>query len=143
MAVIYRLRAGGGGLVSDLAIDFATGDLALSDAGDFYLVESQRATAQHLWVRLRLIRGEWFLDQREGVPYFDDILVAGPDLNVIEATYRQTILATPGIEAITHFALNFDRRARSLSLVFEARTSDGSTVSSADYGVPFIVTAGG
>lgn len=100
------------------------GDLRLTN-GQLTLVEDLEAIGQHLRVRLRWIRGEWFLDQRTGVPYFDEVFVKGTARSRIESRLRATILGTPGIVSLVSLALTVDTATRAASLAFTARTSTG------------------
>lgn len=100
------------------------GDLLLVD-GQIVLVTGIDAIRQDVLVRLRTFRGEWFLDRRIGVPWFQKILGHKVGLPAVERVLRAAILATPGVEAITELALDFDPATRSLSLDFEARTIEG------------------
>lgn len=100
------------------------GDLRLVD-GQLVLVTGIDAIRQELTVRLRWFRGEWFLDRRTGVPWFESILGQKTALSLIERILRRAILATPGVESITRFVLERDNVERSLALTFEARTREG------------------
>lgn len=123
----------------DIALDPVTHDITFVD-GELTTATGLDAIAQHVKVRLLFFRGEWELNLDEGVPYWDEILVVGPDLRAIEATLRQVVLGTPGITSITSFALDHDRSARTLAVTFEALTTDGLVLTSDDFG-PFVLGA--
>lgn len=124
----------------DIKIDADSGDLYLGDDGDLATVTGRDAIAQHVRVRLQHFLGEWFLDEREGVPYFERILVHHPDLAAIEEAYRRTIAETPGIASVRDLTLDFDRQARTLTIEGAAVTTDGDTIEAEDFAVPFVVT---
>ena len=121
------------------------GDLELVDAqivlfGDPADVDEFRAAvAQDLRTRLNFFKGEWFLDQFEGVPYFENILVKAPDPDVIKSIFRGVILSTPHIVSVDNLVLLIDATTREASLEFVANTDDGSVIISADF-KPFIVS---
>lgn len=121
----------------DVALDSLTHDLVFTD-GELTTVTRLDAIAQHVKVRLLFFKGEWELNLDEGVPYWTDILVVGPDLRAIESLLRQVVLSTPGITSITSFSIDHDRSARTLALVFEAVTADGLILTSDDFG-PFVL----
>lgn len=121
----------------DIALSTSTHDLVFTN-GELTIVSGLDAIAQHVKIRLLFFRGEWELNLDEGVPYWTDILVIGPDLRAIESLLRQVILGTPGITSIVSFSLEHDRTNRSLEAVFEAITTDGLVLTSADFG-PFIL----
>lgn len=107
-------------------------DLALDEYGDLALpprlLTGADAVAQRLGIRLRRWSGEWFLDQREGIPYLQSILRKGVDLPLVEALFRRCILETPGVASLASFTSELDRSVRRLSISFEARLIDGSGV---------------
>lgn len=110
--------------MSDIKLD-ADGDLFLDDSGSIVLITGDEAIVQQLSIRFKFALGEWFLDIRIGVPFFQEILVKNPNLTRVRGVYRQLILATPGIESIEEFSLTLDTATRTLSLSFLARKTDG------------------
>lgn len=114
--------------MSDFKLD-ANGDLFIADDGSLVLVTGDEAIVQRLTIRFNFALGEWFLDIRVGVPFFQEILVKNPNLTRVRGIYRQLILTTPGIESIEEFSLALDTPTRKLSLSFLARKTDGETLS--------------
>ena len=121
--------------MSDIKLD-ANGDMFLDDSGSIVLVTGDEAIAQQLSIRFKFALGEWFLDTRIGVPYFQEILVKNPNLTRVRGIYRQLITSTPGIDAIESFSLTLDTPTRKLSLSFLARKTDGETL---EYNEEFII----
>lgn len=116
----------------------ADGDLDLDASGDIQTVTGRDAIAQHALIRCRFFLGEWFLDEREGVPYYERILVANPNLPDVEEAFRRTIAETPGMASVRSLSLDFDRSTRSIAIEVEAVTTEGELITSADFG-PFII----
>mgnify|MGYP001560581996 CR=1 FL=1 len=116
----------------DLKLD-AAGDLLLT-GGDLVMVTGIDAIAQHLSMRLRMNRGEWFLDTALGVPLFDEVLVKNPNMGVIESIYRDIILETPGVLELKTISLEFDPATRSLEINFDVRTDLGRIVGAVQAG---------
>ena len=110
--------------MADLKLD-ANGDLEIGTDGDLIIVSGVDAIRQHLTIRFQFFRGEWFLDTRLGIPYYEEVLRKAPDLNVVESLLREVIQTTPGVLAINEFALDYDAVTRSLSLDFRALTTAG------------------
>lgn len=96
----------------ELALDPATGDLAVPIA----FLRGAAAFAQRLTCRLRMFRGEWFLDKRQGFPYIEAVLRKNPDLALVGSLFRRAILSTPGALSILQFELNLDSPARVLTI---------------------------
>lgn len=105
--------------MSDFKLD-TFGELDLTTR-DLQFVTGADAVAQHLKIRLRFIRGEWFLDQRIGIPYYSQIFVKSPNLAAVETIYRRAITETPGVESLDRFDFDFDARTRELSITFSAK----------------------
>jgi len=113
-------------LTSDSDIDITGGTLSL--------VTERDAIAQHMRIRLRFFLGEWFLDRREGIPYFRDILIKNPSRAVVTSTLKRVMLETPGIAAVDKFALEIDRETRAGTITWEVTTDSGAVLTSDDYG---------
>lgn len=93
---------------------------------DAFLLTGRDEIAQVLRQELRVFAGEWFLDTREGVPYFQDILKKAPDPARIDAIFKDKILSSPGVIELLQFNIELGGEdGRQLSLTFSARTSDG------------------
>lgn len=110
--------------MSDLLLSEATGDLDLTN-DELSIVDGVDAIAQHLKLRFQFAKGEWFLDQRIGVPYFESILLKNPDLVAVRAIFRQVITETPGIDSILDFDMTIGTSTRTLSLTFTVLTDTG------------------
>jgi len=83
-----------------------------------------------------MFKGEWFLDTRVGVPYYDSILIKNPDLVVIRSIFRNAILSTPGIANLDALTTAFDAASRKLTVEFTAIKEDGGTL---DFSKEFII----
>lgn len=98
-------------------IDLSTNELQLTSGID--------AIAQDLEIALSFFLGEWFLDTRLGVPYFQKIIGQKPRLNVIREIYRKACLQVNGVKSIFDLTLDFDRPTRKLFVSLRAGTIDG------------------
>lgn len=107
-----------------LALD-ASHDLFLGSRAGVATVSGGEAVAQRLLTRLRLFRGEWFLDVNAGTPWFQTILADRADIRSIELELKRQITETPGVVSILSFAVDFNRSTRSLSISFEVDTPFG------------------
>lgn len=93
---------------------------ALDPLGDYtvgkpFLSNTPATVGQAVLTRLRLWRGEWFLDTADGTPYSEDVLGKRTVRNP-EVAIRQRILGTPGVTAITAFASSYDGNTRRLTV---------------------------
>lgn len=122
------------GNACEFLIDPATDDLALP----IRLVRGPLAIAQRIRSRLLFFSGEWFLDTRLGMPYFDQILIKNPRLPVVSAIFRKAVRTTPGVVSCSPPKVTggsaIDRVG---SVSFEALLDDGAILTAVD--APFIV----
>ena len=93
------------------------------DSNNLTLIGEREEIAQVLRQRLRVFKGEWFLDTREGIDYFGEILKKAPDPGQVDALLKNEILTSPGVIELIEF--NLDIVGRKLNLAFTARTKDG------------------
>lgn len=103
------------------------------------VTDPNQEIAIRLQDRFLLALGEWFLDTRIGVPYFQVVFVKNPDVAAIRALFRKVIETTPGIVSVTELSTNYDPAGRTLTWSFTATTDNGATISGGS-GQPFIVT---
>lgn len=103
-------------------------DFALFE-GNLVLVRDARAIAQKVENRFRFFLGEWFLDLREGVPYFQDVLIKGPNIGIIRQLFLKVITTTPGMRDVVEFDMQYDSTLRTLYYQWSGITDDGDPVS--------------
>lgn len=102
------------------------GDLRLTNHQlTFTTPRSSKAISQKLRNRLRFFLAEWFLDRRQGLPFYQRVLVKNPNRRVILTIFREAIRTTAGIASVNKLSLTIaaDRSAR---LDFTALLDDGS-----------------
>jgi hypothetical protein len=107
--------------------------------GTIALIDGPEEVAQAIRSRLLFFKGEWFLDQREGTPYYQEILgKKAVDLNVIRTIYRDIISDTPGVDSVLNIDIILDGVTRAATLTFIALLENGGQINSRDFS-PFIV----
>lgn len=120
----------------DIARDLATGDMAIPPA----YVRGADAVCQWLSLAYTVWLGEWFLDQRIGVPYIQKIFVKNPSLPLIERIYRRATLKCPGIVKVNKFSMAVDFPTRTLEVTeLEASLVTGDTFVATT--TPFIIAS--
>jgi hypothetical protein len=113
------------------------GDLALKN-GSPYFIEGVDYIRQKLSVRFRFFLGEWFLNQLEGVPYFRDVFLHDPNLDVVTTLFKGIALDCPGVLSVKRFRLIFEPVTRTASFDFVAIV-DGGVITVAPQDQDFIV----
>lgn len=127
-------------LVPD-AFNPTVGDLLLDTAGKEVVRTTTAAkVAQRLTVKFQFFRGEWFLDTRQGVPYYQVLLRKGVSDAVVRAVFSQVILGDPDVESLTTFDITRNKATRKADVTFTAALRDGTVLTSADF-APFLVDA--
>jgi hypothetical protein len=126
----------------DIALDLNPTDIALPTYKDLLVVNNDlsltsdaypEGTAplatnpvlQDILQRIRFFLGEWFLDNTQGIPYFQQILVKNPDQSKIDAIFQNVILGTPGVTQLSSYSFNVNTGARILTVTFSCLTTTG------------------
>ena len=93
----------------------ADGDYTIGTGQDFF-VNSPEAVAQAVLTRLRLWRGEWFVDTKDGTPWATDILGKRLQGRNYNAAIKQRILGTEGVTEITAYDSTYDGETRRVAI---------------------------
>ena len=109
----------------DIALQIGTHDLIVISGGDILLIDNAERVAQQIQIKLKSFLGEWFLDTSYGVPYFEYILVKGPNMTHVRSILRQQISEVDDVSAVTDLTLSQDRQNRTLSVEYTAETTYG------------------
>lgn len=109
--------------VRDFKLD-ADGDLAV-EAGDLVLLSDLEALKQSVQIRLQFFLGEWYLNQAVGIPYYQSVLVKNPNPAVLDSTFRQALLDTPGILDVSSLVIEVDAATRTGTVTFRASSDLG------------------
>ncbi len=107
-------------------------DFGLDDDGDEYADSTGLAMTgdlpgikQQTTLRLGFFKGEWFLDEERGIPWYEEILVKNPNLIRIREIFREAILSVSGNKELTQMNLLLSSYLRRLDLDFRASTDLG------------------
>jgi hypothetical protein len=116
--------------VSDLALT-GGGDLEIT-GGRLRVATGTEALSQRIRTRLRLVRGDWFLDLTQGVPYHDFVLRKRSSPAVQREVVRRALVTLRGVREVVSLDVDLDRRTRTLRVTGEVRGEDLSTVTFQD-----------
>lgn len=119
-----------------------SGDIAITNGRLSITQDPDIATAIKLGNRLQLFLGEWFLDTRIGVPYYQLVYVKNPNLTTVAQLFRRVILQTPRCIEVLEANLDFISNLRELIAMFKVRTESGAILTGGA-GLPFIVEYNG
>lgn len=105
----------------------ANDDYTIGTSQDFYTDDAQ-AVRQAILTRLRLWRGEWFLDSREGTPWETDVLGKLQRGKNPDAAVKQRILGTDGVNEILSYTSTFDGNTRRATISATVSTIYGNVL---------------
>lgn len=100
------------------------GDMVFGHGDADYLKNSPECVAQAVVTRLRLLRGEFFLDLTEGTPYAPAVLGKHTKASY-DFALRRRVLETEGVTAIEEYESVFDGETRRLTVNIRIDTSYG------------------
>ncbi len=120
-------------------IDLGPPDLITAKRSPILISGAQYAR-QKIMVRLKFFEKEWFIDQRQGVPYYSEVYRVNPNLDRIRTIYRKVILSVQEVETVDKLTLAFDRKLRTLGIEFDASLVAGGVLSVRQPDPPFIIT---
>ena len=112
----------------DFRLNYSSGDIIFVNRP---LVKSDmtqplvETVQQRLYIRLRTLYGEWFLNTDYGIPYIQRILGFKNTKSSVDLIFQQNILAEAGVKEIVSF--NSSLINRQYSLNFRVKVVDGST----------------
>ena len=107
----------------DIALD-TNHDLLVTGI-DLVLVDGAEQVRQQLLIKLKLWRGEWFLDTEFGTPYLQQILGKQLTMSGAIVALRKSILEVRGVTQIMGFDYQFDRASRTIKVQFTVNTPYG------------------
>ncbi len=90
--------------------------------------------------RLLFYLGEYFLDTRLGLPYFQNILLKNPNLEIVKGIFSKAILSVSTITNVQVTSIFIDEQ-RKLHYTFIAKHISGGTITGGP-GEPYIITQG-
>lgn len=114
-------------------------DLLLSSSGDLSISNGQlqltptfgQAAVQRIATRLRLFRGEWFLDTSAGTPYHQKILRAPPDMTSLSTDFRRVVQGDDYVVSVPTCVCSLVQATRALSVRIVAVVRDPATTDTA------------
>lgn len=107
-----------------LALD-SNNNLVLSGGNLVFSTEGAKVV-QTVKNRLLTYRGEWFLDEDYGTPWFQTIFVTPVNLSRVESVIKDIIETTDGVDKVISLSvIDFNTNNRKLSISFEAETIYG------------------
>lgn len=111
-----------------LYLDTTNKDLVIEDYNLKMTTTDGEYIAQKIENLLLFFKGEWFLNEDLGLPYYDDILIKNPDLNLVTNLFKSEVLSIEEIKSIKKFEVNYNNSTRILSINWTVISSSGDTI---------------
>jgi hypothetical protein len=96
-----------------------------------FIINMPEAVGQSVVTRLKLWRGEWFVQPSDGTPWMTEITGAHTQ-GLRDMAIKARILQTPGVVAITNYFSTLDPSTRHFSVSATINTIYGTTQLSTD-----------
>lgn len=120
----------------DLLVDMEEGDLVFQNSACPIVTNEGDVVAQRLYIRLRTMRTEWFMNLSYGVPY-QTIMGIKIDKNKIDSILQQQVLNTEGVREIVTWSSTFNSSNRSYECTFNVRTTNNVVTDPITITTPF------
>lgn len=118
----------------DLQLDQATGDLLITEAGDFQLItENINSLWQRLLFRFSIWQNEWQFNLDFGFPY-ESYLGNKIPKEVVDAKIRETVRLEPDVLRIQDFTSSFNTQTRQYEAYLTVITQELEEVNVAYFG---------
>lgn len=111
--------------MEDLLLD-SSGDITITD-DDLVLSTGLDSVRQRIKMRIRMFKGEIFIDTALGTPHFDSTFARRPDLDLIKSVYRKVIGESEGVVELVSLTVELPS-TRILSVKAEVLASDGQRI---------------
>lgn len=80
---------------------------------------------QRLYIRLRTLMGDWYLNEEYGVPWLERILGHKVRKQTVDMIIQEQILLDSGVKSITRFSSNLNKDTRVYECSFSVQVKSG------------------
>lgn len=92
---------------------------------DLVLVDQVERVRQQIEIKLKLWRGEWFLDTEFGTPYLQEILGKQVSLSGAITALQTSVLEVQNVRKFLNFTYDFNQRERTFTVDFTVDSTFG------------------
>lgn len=83
--------------------------------------------AQKLRIKLKTFLGEYFLNVEIGLPFFEQIFVKSPNIDLIGDLFKQQILEEEEVDELVSFEQEWNKTTRALTTTFTIKVKEEQT----------------
>jgi uncharacterized protein (DUF2164 family) len=113
----------------NIYLDEINKDLTLTSEKNLRVTSTlSEFVSQKIENKLMFFKAEWFLNFELGIPYFDNIFVKNPDINLINTIFIREIRSIEEIIEIIKFETEYNPQLRTYAIDYEIKISDGTIV---------------
>jgi hypothetical protein len=91
------------------------------------LISGIDGVAQLIGIAIKLFLGEWFLNLKRGMPWFQEIFGGKYDEGLIRRRLSEAIANVPGVSEVLSLVISFDGETRAVSVEWEVRVKFDDT----------------
>jgi len=114
--------------MKDIYIDPSTNDIVINNY-DIRLTQSiQEYIAQKTDIVLSTFRGEWWLNEDLGIPYFQEIFIKNPNIPQIDSIYKAEIMGITGVQTIVNYKNEYNPQTRESLITFTEILDTGEKI---------------
>ena len=117
--------------MKNLSIDPLTNDLILVKQ-NLVLTSDTAALAQLCESRLLMIKGDYFLDKTQGIPYVSEVFVKTTDRALVDSFFKNILLETDGVKSIIEYSGEYVGSTRTYKVEFKVDTVSGAVTGSTE-----------
>ena len=110
----------------DLLLNKDSGDMVFTNSGTPVVTTEGDVVAQRLYIRLRTLLQEWFLDTKYGVMSMA-VLGQKRDKNTVDNILQRAVLDTEGVREIKTWTSSLSGATRVYACEFTVTTVNGAT----------------
>lgn len=105
----------------DFYLDSLTHDIVVSGFDIKTTPDTTAALIQRLKIKLMFFKGEWFLNQNFGVPYFQEIFVSSNAKDDAATAFKLAITQMQGVEKLIKFNSTYNNTTREFLIDFSVQ----------------------
>jgi len=110
------------------------GDLGLTEDGrDLAFVSGATKVLQSIKARAQIVLGSWRYDLTKGMPYYQDILVGGPEVELVRRRFYDLIAETDGVTSVKSVNIRLDSTLQTVFVDFVAIAANEQVSGSLDF----------
>jgi hypothetical protein len=104
-----------------------TNDLEVAN-NSLIIINGADEVTQRVRARLKLWRGEWFLNLNRGTPYREIIFAKGTSPDTIASAIKREILTTSGVVELLKYSQEIDAVTRKMTIDTSFSAEDGTII---------------